>query len=376
MSAIVEHCAEYRALISENRALKDNFDSELARSTAHLRTELREVRRKLFCPISRNDIIACSRAMQEVLAFAEMLRDNPDIPALIEGETGTGKELIARLIHGGGDEADRPFIDMNCSAINAELFEAELFGYAAGAFTGARKDGAPGKIQLAGKGTLFLDEIGDMPLALQPKLLRVLQERTYYQVSGAKKQMCEARIIAATNRDLSAMMASGAFRRDLFHRLEAGHIRLAPLRQRPEDIIPLAEKFLSQAAAKRHKRFRGFAEEAKALLMAYSWPGNVRELENMIERIVLLHDGEEVLPEHLADILPKPINSSKNITASQSLLITEDGIHLPEKGFDLRQLNIRIAQAAVAKFHGHKGKAAVYLGLTRNSLERRLRNRD
>jgi NtrC-family two-component system response regulator AlgB len=226
---------------------------------------------------------------------------------LLRGESGTGKGVLARAIHARSPRAGAPFVTVNCPSLSAELLESELFGHARGAFTGAVQDTA-GKVAAAEHGTLFLDEIGDLPLALQPKLLRLLQERRYERVGEAQTRACDVRVLAATNRDLQAAVAAGAFREDLWYRLNVVEVELPALRQRRADLLPLADHLLRFFARQAGKPITGFTEEARAALLRHPWPGNVRELRNAIERGVILASGPEVgladLPAQVGAPLP------------------------------------------------------------------------
>jgi NtrC-family two-component system response regulator AlgB len=226
---------------------------------------------------------------------------------LLRGESGTGKGVLARSIHARSARAGAPFITVNCPSLSAELLESELFGHAKGAFTGAVHD-TVGKVSAAEGGTLFLDEIGDLPLALQPKLLRLLQEKRYERVGESRTRACDIRILAGTNRDLQAAVAAGAFREDLWYRLNVIEVVLPPLRNRRADILPLAEHLIRFFARQGGKPVSGFTEEAKAAMARYPWPGNVRELRNAIERGVILSSGEQVglgdLPAQVGATLP------------------------------------------------------------------------
>ena len=240
-----------------------------------------------------------SRAMREITEIVDKVAHSIDTPVLITGETGSGKGVLARQIHFASPAAEGPFITVNCGAIAGELVESELFGYGRGAFTGARAGGRMGRFEEAAGGTLFLDEIGVMTPAAQTKLLSILEDRCFYRVGGNKKIKVTARIIAATNLDLEKAVAAGTFRQDLFFRLNVISIALPPLRERPEDIIPIFEQFITLFNKKTGKQFTTVSPEAKNLLLAYNWPGNVRELRNIMERISLLENGGEILPRHL-----------------------------------------------------------------------------
>jgi two-component system, NtrC family, response regulator HydG len=229
---------------------------------------------------------------------------------LILGESGSGKELVARALHRLSLRATHPFVAINCAALTETLLESELFGHEKGAFTGAFAQ-KKGKLEVAGAGTVFLDEIGEMAPGLQAKLLRVLQEREFERVGGTRTIRLEARIIAATNRDLASEVRRGAFREDLYHRLNVVSLRVPALRERPEDILPLARHFLGRAAARSGRRVEGFSPEAERCLSLYQWPGNVRELENAIERATVLGETEMVqaedLPEAVIESAPQPV---------------------------------------------------------------------
>lgn len=317
---------------------------------------------------SQEAFIAESSAMQRILHEARLYANDPALPVLIEGETGTGKDRIARMIHAPHHSTSSPFVDINCSAVSATLFESELFGYSSGAFTGADTRGRVGKMELAGQGTLFLDEIGDMPLNLQPKLLRVLEDRAFYPVGGVQKRLFRARIIAATNQSLRERVASGTFRRDLFHRIHLGYIHIPPLRERPEDLEMMARRFLLQAAVARKKQFRSIVPETYRCLRAYPWPGNVRELQNMIERAVLINDDTALRPEHLPDLHTSG-GGSYGESQPQSFA---HHIPLPEEGLDLKEWTETLIRRAYEHCDQHQGRTASYLGMSRHALRRKL----
>lgn len=245
---------------------------------------------RAFCP-------GASAAMREVLALAAKVGVSPDTTVLVTGESGTGKELLAQRVHletpGRGDA---PFVEINCAAIPETLLEAELFGHEKGAFTDAARARA-GLLEEAEGGTLFLDEVGDMPLATQAKLLKVLETRTFRRLGGARDLEADVRFVAATHRDLDAAVAEGRFRLDLFHRLDVFRIHVPPLRERRDDVLPLARFFLAELAARAGKAIEGLAPETERRLLAYGFPGNVRELRNVIERAVILEGGRLLSPE-------------------------------------------------------------------------------
>lgn len=405
LAAVVDRCAERQTLVLENAALRENLNEEVTRVTAHLQQNLESMRHRLRQVEGIGLVIAESPAMQTLMHEALILHSDPTVPVLIEGETGTGKEIFARLIHHGEGVIDEPFMDINCSAIPSELFESELFGHEAGAYTGSRVDGASGKLEQAGRGSLFLDEVAELPIMLQPKLLRVLEDRTFYRVGGVKKRNFNARIICAGNRNMEEMVEKGVFRRDLYHRLRVGHIQIPPLRERIEDIRPLAEHFLVRETEKKKKNFAGLDPATVEALEHYPWPGNVRELENAIERAVLMYDGELLLPMHIQFLFhgrgkrPSLVSDSSILESGTvvyantaagipsiappvagtdigHLVASPDSITLPEDGLPLDQLVDSVIDAAMRRFKGNKSKAAAYLGISRFALHRKLQDKE
>ena len=243
-------------------------------------------------------IIGSSPAITRVQKVIKRIADSPT-PVLITGETGTGKELIARAIHEQSGRNKYPFVAINCSSIPDNLFESELFGYEEGSFTGAKKGGKIGKIEMAQGGTLFLDEIGEMPLFAQPKLLRILQEYELERIGSSKKIHLDIRIIAATNRDLADMVDEGKFRSDLYYRINVINLELPPLRARRDDIIPLAENYLKKIKAKMNTPLTSISQEANEVLLDYDWPGNIRQLQNVIEYAANLCESDTLMPSDL-----------------------------------------------------------------------------
>lgn len=254
------------------------------------------------------DLTSRSPSMQKTLALGQRVADS-DATLLIRGESGTGKTILARAIHSWSRRAARTFGVVSCPSLSVELLESELFGHVKGAFTGAVRDHT-GRIAACEGGTLFLDEIGDLPLPLQAKLLRVLQEKEYERVGESKTRKADVRIITATSVDLDAAVKAGRFREDLFYRLNVVEILVPPLRERPEDILPLTERLLAFFARQNHRRLLGFTAAAQEALQHYHWPGNVRELRNVIERAVLLSNSEIIeeddIPMHLTPVPPEP----------------------------------------------------------------------
>jgi DNA-binding NtrC family response regulator len=313
-------------------------------------------------------LVIHGEAFARVVTLADRLHAASDLPCLIEGETGCGKELIARRIHHGGQpRSDRPFIAVNCAAIANGLFEAELFGYAAGSFTGALAGGAPGKLALAAGGTLLLDELADLPGDQQAKLLRVLEERSWYPVGSNHLQRLKARVVCACNADLLELVRKGRFREDLYYRLKIGHVRIPPLRERREDILPLAQAFMQRIRRVRGRGFQKLSSEAAALLTGYPWPGNVRQLHHLLEQVGLFHDGAvldaAVLRQHLTEV-DRPADPAP---ASPPTL-DANVISLPDGGFNLDDWTRAVVAAALVKNNGSPVRTAAYLGLTRKVL--------
>lgn len=305
--------------------------------------------------ISEEGIIAESPAMKKVFSLVNKFAE-ASAPVLITGESGTGKEIIARLIHHLGPTKEGPFIQINCAAIPETLLESELFGYEKGAFTGATRS-KPGLFELAEGGTLFLDEIGEMPLSLQAKLLKVLQDGTFRRLGSLKEIKGHFRLIAATNRDLSQLIEKGAFREDLFWRLNVLNIHLPPLRERKEDILPLTEYFIKKFNTKYNKKVKGLSLSAVNLLLKYKFPGNVRELENRIERGIILTEEEILTEEDLG--LTESSDKKDEFLESLLSLPLEKAVENLEK--------YRIKQA-LQLCRGVKSKAAELLGITERML--------
>ena len=274
-------------------------------------SEVTALRKELEGRFRVGDLVSHSAAMKPVLEMVATLAASLTT-VMIQGETGTGKELLARAIHGMSPRSDKPFVAVNCGALPDTLLESELFGYKKGAFTGANQD-KPGRFALAQGGTLFLDEIGEISPALQVRLLRVLQEQTYYPLGATRSEKSSARIIVATNRDLAVMVKNGEFRQDLYYRINVFSLEIPPLRKRMEDIPLLAEHFVEHFNRIQHKNVSGFTAGAYSLLMAHDWPGNVRELENVVERAFVLCRskwiGQEQLPVELTGTGPVQVES-------------------------------------------------------------------
>jgi two-component system, NtrC family, response regulator AtoC len=324
---------------------------------SRLREENRNLREALGEKYSHPNVIAGSPKMQEVLAMVERVAPT-NSTVLLGGESGSGKDLIARVIHERSRRASGPFIKINSTAIPENLLESELFGYEKGAFTGATTS-KPGKFELADKGTLFLDEIGDVPAATQVKLLRVLQERDFERLGGTRTIKVDVRLIAATNRDLRAALEEGTFREDLYYRLNVVPIDIPPLRVHKEDISDLVNMFLARFCKDSGRPLSGISPEAVNLLLAHHWPGNVRELQNVIERACALAVGPRI---EAADI-------HLDTARTRSTAATDN--FLPE-GVTLDQWEDELIREALKRANGNKSQAARLLGLSRNALRYRL----
>jgi transcriptional regulator with PAS, ATPase and Fis domain len=297
--------------------------------------------------------------MQEVLSTVERVAPT-NSTVLLGGESGVGKDLIARAIHQHSRRASGPFVKINCAAIPENLLESELFGYEKGAFTGAANS-KPGKFELADKGTIFLDEIGDMPPTIQAKLLRVLQDRDFERLGGTKTLKVDVRVVAATNQDLRAALEQGTFREDLYYRLNVVPISIPPLRERREEIPDLVEHFIERFARESGKPIRGITPAAMKVLMDFHWPGNVRELENIIERAVALSGGEMLDVEDIRLDL-SPVRPAA----------PQGGVPFVPEGMTLEQFEDDIIQEALRRAGGNKSQAARLLGLSRNAFRYRL----
>ncbi|MBW2473604.1 MAG: sigma-54-dependent Fis family transcriptional regulator [Deltaproteobacteria bacterium] len=312
-----------------------------------------------------DNIIGNSPAIQPVFSRMEKIL-HTDSTVLILGESGTGKELVARAIHFNGSRKEKPFIAINCGAIPAELLESELFGHVRGSFTGAVAD-KPGKFELANHGTIFLDEIGTMPLHLQMKLLRVLQEQEVERVGSIRKTKLDVRVISATNSDLDERVRRAEFREDLFYRLNVIPIHLPPLRERHEDIELLARHFLRKICADMRHPICELTPDALIAMESYKWPGNVREMENVIERVVALTDGNVIDRQDLPPQIAGTLNESGLLPA----------LHIPEEGLDLTEtmahLERHLIQQAMERSQSIKARAASLLNINRTTLVEKIK---
>ena len=318
-------------------------------------SEVESLRRELESGCSIEGFVTHSSVMCGVMDLARAVADTPST-VLIQGETGTGKEVLARAIHKMSSRSGKPFVVINCAALPDSLLESELFGHKRGAFTGADRD-REGRFALATGGTIFLDEIGEVSPALQARLLRVLQERTFQPLGGNENLKTDARIICATHRDLAAMVAGGAFREDLFYRINVMALRIPPLRERKEDIAFLARHLLNRINRERNLNIPGITPEVYSLFLEYNWPGNVRELENALERASVLCGGESVSVRHLPEQFSGGIDTDPSGRAFRSLLSGRE-----------RDL----IMAALRKCNGNRTAAARELGMHKTTLYRKM----
>jgi transcriptional regulator with PAS, ATPase and Fis domain len=310
------------------------------------------------------EIIAESQGMRDLLHFVRRVAASEATTILLEGENGTGKDLIAKTLHYQSLRQAEPFIAINCAAIPDTLLESELFGYEKGAFTDARAQ-KRGIFELADKGTLFLDEIGEIPLMLQAKLLRVLEEQSFRRLGGLKDINLDLRVVAATNKNLREAVNEGAFRQDLYFRLNVIHITIPPLRERLEDITPLATFFVEHYNNKFKRHIEGLTSEAEALLLAHDWAGNVRELRNAVERAMILEEGSRITAASL------PISISRAGAGLTAAAPSAPG--LPDQGMSLEESERALVARALSKTNGNQTQAARLLKVTRDTLRYKMK---
>lgn len=337
----------------------------------YLRREVEQVRKERAREFNFRQIVGESPAMKKMLVLAAKVAESEVSSVLLQGESGTGKDLVAKAIHYGSQRADGPFTAINCAALPATLIESELFGYEKGAFTDA-KSRKEGLFEQAEGGTLLLDEIGELELALQAKLLRVLEEGAFRRVGGLKDIPLDVRVLAASNRDLKTESEAGRFRLDLYYRLSIIQIDIPPLRERGNDVLLLAQHYLETIGAKLRlrKTITGLSPEVKDVFLNYDWPGNVRELRNVIERALILEDNDTITTEYLPGSLLGPVKndgrgSTSRDTAAQFLL--------PGEGISLDEAELSFVQQAIERSGGNQTKAAELLGISRDQLRYRLK---
>lgn len=329
---------------------------ELKKEVAHLRSEQ-----------SRNygigNIIGDSRHMQNVLGMVEKIAKSDASTVLVQGESGTGKELIAKAIHYESARADKPFMAINCAAVPETLLESELMGHEKGAFTDAKTQ-KRGLFEAADGGTIFLDEIGDMAPGMQAKLLRVLEERTFRRVGGTKEIPVDVRIVSATNKDLLAAIEEKTFRNDLYYRIQVIPILLPPLRERPDDILPLVKHFIAHFNREFGKNVKAVSKMAEKFLVEYSWPGNIRELKNVIERAIILENEETLVLEHL----PQEMVAKTGGPGTGPLTL-----RLPPEGIDIEDVERELIRQALEISEGNQSKAAKKLNLGIDAFRYRMK---
>lgn len=347
-------------IVFENKNDVTLLERRLSAVKKQLRMYHREIASYHGTRYTMHSIVGTSPAVTALKATARRAAAT-GLPVLIQGETGTGKEVLAQAIHSESGRSGLPFVRINCSVIPKELMESELFGYEAGAFTGARAGGAMGRFETAGNGTVFLDEIGDMPLDMQTKLLNVLEEKTFYRVGGNAPVAVDFRIISATNRNLEEQVAKGLFREDLYYRVNAVPLWVPPLRDRPEDILPLAEYAVTDYCMEHGQEVAALAPQTRDALKAYAWPGNIRELIHCMQYAQAFHRGPEITP---SDLPPA-------VTASAKSLPGRDA-----PGTDLKHSKLEAERAAILHAletcGGNRSKAARMLGIHRSLLYRRM----
>jgi two-component system response regulator PilR (NtrC family) len=340
--------------------------SHHALKSKRLETENIQLKKELNKENSFSNIVGNSQAMHKIYDLVQRVSQTAT-NVLITGESGTGKELIAKAIHYNGPLKDKPFVTVNCGAIPENLMESEMFGHKKGSFTGAHVD-KMGLFEVANGGTLFLDEVGELPLSIQVKLLRSIQERIIRMVGGTEDIKVEVRICAATNRNLEEQVRSGAFREDLFYRLNVIQIKSPGLRERRDDIPLLANHFLDKYNHRLNKQIKGISSEAMDILKKYDYPGNVRELENIIERTVALEGGATILPESLPPLVTT-IGGGRKLASAYDIEVTEEGLDLEKV---IGQIEKEVLIKAIHKSGGIKKKAAKLLGITFRSMRYRV----
>jgi DNA-binding NtrC family response regulator len=336
----------------------------------HLRREVEQVRKEREREFNFRQIVGESPAMKKMLGLAAKVAESDVASVLLHGESGTGKDLVAKAIHYGSQRAERPFVAVNCAALPATLIESELFGYEKGAFTDAkaRKEGL---FEQAEGGTLLLDEIGELELSLQAKLLRVLEEGAFRRVGGLKDIPLDVRVLAASNRDLKTESEAGRFRLDLYYRLSVIQIDIPALRERGDDVLLLAQHYIDTIGSrlKRNRRITGISPEAREVFRKYHWPGNVRELRNVIERALILEENDQITTEYLpGGLLTSPRQSSVTISADAPAQFV-----LPAEGISLDEAELSFVRQAIERSGGNQTRAAELLGISRDQLRYRLK---
>ncbi len=332
-----------------------------ALETTRLRREVSALR-KQQAESGLAAVIGESHAMRDIVALMKKLAASRANTVLLLGESGTGKGLLARALHDASDRKEKPFLTITCTAIPETLLESELFGHERGAFTDA-KSAKPGLLEVADGGTVFLDEIGDMPQSLQAKLLTVLEDRTFKRLGGVNELQVDVRVVAATNTDLDARVREGLFRTDLFYRLNTFPIRIPPLRERREDILPIARFFVDRFNREFNRKIESISAEATEALQRHPWPGNVRELRNAVERAMILGAGPTLLPRDFAFALEPRVEVEPRGPGA---------FRLPEEGLDMEALERDLVRQALEMSGGNQSRAAHLLGMTRDQIRYRI----
>jgi transcriptional regulator with PAS, ATPase and Fis domain len=336
-----------------------------------LRKEVAQVRKERAREFNFRQIVGDSPAVKKMLGLAAKVAESEVSSVLLQGESGTGKDLVAKAIHYGSQRAESPFVAVNCAALPATLIESELFGYEKGAFTDAkaRKEGL---FEQAEGGTLLLDEIGELELSLQAKLLRVLEEGAFRRVGGLKDIPLDVRVLAASNRDLKAESEAGRFRLDLYYRLSIIQIDIPPLRERGDDVLLLSQYYIDTIGARlrRQTKITGLSPEASEVFRNYRWPGNVRELRNAIERALILEDSDQITTEYLPEGLLEPSRGERTFAAGDG---ATDRFVLPDEGISLDQAELSFVRQAISRSGGNQTRAAALLGISRDQLRYRLK---
>ena len=340
--------------------------------TRQLRREVEQVRKERAREFNFKQIVGESPAMKKMLSLAAKVAESEVSSVLLQGESGTGKDLIAKAIHYGSQRSEGPFVAVNCAALPATLIESELFGYEKGAFTDAkaRKEGL---FEQAEGGTLLLDEIGELELSLQAKLLRVLEEGAFRRVGGLKDIPLDVRVLGASNRDLKAESETGRFRLDLYYRLSIIQIDIPPLRERGDDVLLLSQHYIDSIGARlKRNKVTGLSPEAQEVFRKYDWPGNVRELRNVIERALILEDADKITTEYLPSGLLTPARFAATSTAGTTEAVSTRFV-LPQEGISLDEAELSFVRQAIQRSGGNQTRAAELLGISRDQLRYRLK---
>jgi len=333
-----------------------------ALEASQLKREIRHLRQEKKSQFGFDSIVAVSQEMERVLRIARKIAESDAATVLIQGESGVGKEVVAHLIHERSKRQDMPFITVNCANFPEQMLENELCGHEKGAFTDA-KEVKKGLLEVADKGTLFLDEIGDMNPSLQGKILRLVEQRIFRRIGGIKDIHVDIRIITATNKDLLKLKEEGKFREDLFYRINVASIRIPPLGERRDDILPLTKYFVEKYNEEFHKNVQKISKGVEDFLKNYGWPGNVRELKNVIERAMILGEGDTLLMEHL------PIEILGQASKQGGAI---EGIRIPPEGISLEKVEEALVKQALKMTNGNQTKAAKLLDISRDTLRYRM----